>query len=341
VENLPEDILSELFMPAICNARTISMAISEDTEEMLDKKILFLYDLISIYVKDQFNLSINVGASKVFDDLTLYRTAYFESVEALKNSEVFSKQQMEEQTLQEDCETNSVMFYSDILNTADGYTYNVSLEREIKEAVDICDTEKAFQVIDEFINELKNKKVSANECSLCMHRFLIAIILIASNAGLAINEVFGKDADVFLSFNQLYDLHKMTSFYKYKVVAPIIAELNQFRTSRTSEIMANIQVLIDETKGDITLTECAERLNYHPSYIWKVMKSEKNTTFSEYIAIYRINEAKKLLTKTNLTVADIAGTLNYTNTQNFIRFFSKHVGTTPGKFRQDYNKVLE
>jgi len=105
--------------------------------------------------------------------------------------------------------------------------------------------------------------------------------------------------------------------------------------------MANIQVLIDETKGDITLTECAERLNYHPSYIWKVMKSEKNTTFSEYIAIYRINEAKKLLTKTNLTVADIAGTLNYTNTQNFIRFFSKHVGTTPGKFRQDYNKVLE
>jgi YesN/AraC family two-component response regulator len=340
VENLPDDILNELFIPAICNARTITMAITEDEETQLDKKILFLYDLMSVYVREKYNLLITVGASKTFDDLLQFRTAYHESIEALKNSEVFMKQQTDQNSLEQLVE-NGVMFYSDIMNTADGYTYNIALEREIREAVDIGDKEKAFEVIDTFVNELKNRKVSANECSLSMHRFLIAIIQIASNAGLDINDIFGKDADIFMSFNQLYDLNKMKSFYKFKVVSPIIVELNHFRTSRSSEIMVNIQDLIEETKGDITLTECADRLNYHPSYIWKVMKSEKNTTFSDYIAEYRINEAKNLLKTTSITVADIATALNYTNTQNFIRFFSKHVGTTPGKFRQEYNKVLE
>jgi two-component system response regulator YesN len=329
-------------MPAICNARTITMAISEENEVLLEQKILHIYERISKYVFEEYNLFINLGVSRAFEDLLLYRTAYFESVEALKNSEVFSKEQKADSIPTLPDESNSIMFFSDIMNTANGYIYDITLEREIKEAVDSCDKERAFLIIDRFMEELINKKVSSNECSFCMHRFMISIILIASNAGLIINDVFRNEADnIFLSFNQIYDLNKMTSFYKYKIVTPIIRELSNYRTSRTSEIMDHIQRLVEETKGDITLTECAEKLNYHPSYSWKIMKSEKNITFSDYIADYKVSEAKKLLISTDLTVADIGTALNYTNTQNFIRFFSKHVGTTPGKFRQDYNKILQ
>ena len=35
-------------------------------------------------------------------------------------------------------------------------------------------------------------------------------------------------------------------------------------------------------------------------------------------------------------ISQIAETLNYSNVQNFIRFFSKKVGMTPGKYRKDY-----
>ena len=101
--------------------------------------------------------------------------------------------------------------------------------------------------------------------------------------------------------------------------------------------MDDIQSLINETGGDITLTECSERLNYHPTYIWKVMKVEKNTTFSNYVGEHKLAQAKKLLVETDLTVSEIASKLNYTNSQNFIRFFSKLEGITPGKYRQ-YNK---
>ena len=46
--------------------------------------------------------------------------------------------------------------------------------------------------------------------------------------------------------------------------------------------------------------------------------------------------AKELLLTSDMTVVQIAETLNYSNVQNFIRFFSKKVGMTPGKYHKDY-----
>lgn len=341
IENIPEEVSRDLFLTPICSAKVLVLSVTGDREEELERKIIKVYENLLAYVESNYQMQINFGVSKIFEDIFLYQSAYHESIEALKSSEIFCSTNEEEKNT-EFYPTSQIMFYSDITNNADRFVYNTAFEGEIKEAVDLCDKERAFRVIDRFIEELSSKKVTSNECSFYMHRFFISMILIVSNAGMAINDIFGHEANnIFLRFNQIYDMEKMAGFLKYKIVTPIITELSQFRASRTTEIMEHIQQLIEESKGDITLAECAEKLGYHPSYIWKIMKLEKNTTFSDYIAEYRISKAQKMLTSTSLTVAEIASMLNYTNTQNFIRFFSKHVGTTPGKFRQDYNKVLE
>ncbi len=46
--------------------------------------------------------------------------------------------------------------------------------------------------------------------------------------------------------------------------------------------------------------------------------------------------AEQSVSQPCMTVVQIAETLNYSNVQNFIRFFSKKVGMTPGKYRKDY-----
>lgn len=84
------------------------------------------------------------------------------------------------------------------------------------------------------------------------------------------------------------------------------------------------------------MTECADAMGVHPTYIWKILKMEKGKAFSDYLEEYKLEEAKRLLLRTNMTVAEIATELNYTNAQNFIRFFSKSTGVTPGKFRKLY-----
>ena len=102
------------------------------------------------------------------------------------------------------------------------------------------------------------------------------------------------------------------------------------------DTLEEIEKLIAEKNGNLSLTECAEVLGVHPTYIWKVLKMERGKSFSDYIEEYKLEEAKRLLLESDLTVAEIAERLNYTNAQNFIRFFSKSTGVTPGKFRKLY-----
>lgn len=64
------------------------------------------------------------------------------------------------------------------------------------------------------------------------------------------------------------------------------------------------------------------------------MKKEMGVTFSEYLSQYRLKIAKQWLEETDMTIAEIATRLRYNNAQNFIRYFKKLEGITPGRYRK-------
>ena len=79
-----------------------------------------------------------------------------------------------------------------------------------------------------------------------------------------------------------------------------------------------------------------EKVGCHPSYIWRVMKNTKDMTFTDYVAGQKLEMAKRMLVETDLSVAEIAERLSYSNAQNFIRLFKKHMDITPGQYRKQY-----
>lgn len=331
VETLPEEILSKLIMPPVCNARTILCGITAEDKPLLEEKVLLVYEMLDEHTFNKYGFRISIGVSTAYEDFSRYGYAYQESISALKNNDVFNQKNIEEH--------HEIMFYSDVTISESGYTYEKILERELREAIDLGEKEKAFDIIDKFIDSLIKHNVLHNEVSLCLQRILVTSILVAYDSGLQLNKVFDEElSSIFYKYNQIYDMNKVRSFLKYQIIESIILKLDEFRTSKSTEIMAEIQKIIDKSNGDITLTECAEQLGYHPTYIWRVMKIEKNTTFSNYVGDYKLEEAKRLLTETDLTVLEIATKLSYTNSQNFIRFFSKLEGLTPGKYRQANKK---
>ena len=52
----------------------------------------------------------------------------------------------------------------------------------------------------------------------------------------------------------------------------------------------------------------------------------------------KLDAAKELLLNSDCSISEIAEQLNYANTQNFIRFFSKYENTTPGRYRKEHKK---
>lgn len=333
MEHMPEEIRLQLVMAPVCNAKAIIVVFGGE-EESLDEKVLHFYENLKRFVTEQYQMMVSMGVSSLCRHFSGFREAYRESIESVKNNEIMAAEGV--------WDHEGVMFHADIKRQENHqtYTYDKLLEKQIKEAVDGGNTEEAFLLADNFIDFLLEKKVPQGESALYLQRMIVALILVATDAGLQTERVFTDGVSaLFQKFTMLYDMDKIRSCLKYKVIVPIVDGLENYRTSKSSEIMAEIQRLVEEHSGDLTLTECADTLGYHPTYLWKVIKMEKNTTFSDYVAEYRLQEAKRLLLETKMTVNDIAIKLNYTNAQNFIRFFSKLEGETPGKYRQSHRKI--
>lgn len=336
-ENVPDDIRRLLYVKPIMRNHIIFLMLAENTEDLLAKRIVDVHKAMEEYVKEQYGCILHAGVSRFFNKLKNLRTAYNESIEALKNNRSLELLENLPGGGQKESDTG-ISYYADFAENAQTkYSYDLLREQEIRKAVDSCDVEKAGEIVDNFVDNLTKKGIFGQDRYFFLHRFLVAIMLVATDAGLSMNQTFGQDeVNMFLNLDQIVEPDRIKEFYRKEIIGPVIRDLSQFRRSHTVDIMEQVVALVKERNGDITATECAQQLNYHPSYIWRVLKAERNMTFTDFVALEKLEIAKEMLTQTELSVADIAARLNYTNTQNFIRFFSKHEGTTPGKYRQEH-----
>lgn len=184
-----------------------------------------------------------------------------------------------------------------------------------------------------FIKDLS----SIDELMIYTLRFVNSILIAAMEVQVNLEDVYPDGLKkMYRELFEALEPSRVRRYIKANVLDPILKARAELLEGTSYSMMEEIQKKLEESKGNITLTECADALGVHPTYIWKVLKMEKGKSFMDYLEEYKINEAKRLLLQTDKTVAEIAQELNYTNAQNFIRFFSKSTGVTPGKFRKLY-----
>lgn len=334
LKNMPEEIRNILLFPPFVHTRAIVMILDGVDEAKVEEKILALRNCLSVYVAEACEGYVDMGVSQIFTEEVGFRWAYNESIEALKINEYYDRDEDTEGISMED---SSVTYYADLTRQNTGSAgYNLVLDTAIKTAVDEGDQAKAYGIVDEFMRDINKSGVVLYEQQYYQQRFLLAILSVPADAGIPIHDIFPEgEGNLFARFNQLYDTHTIRKFYEREVIAPVIARMNQFRKSSSEVVLDKIMRLIEARGGDLTLAECADQLGYHPSYIWRVMKNTKDMTFTDYIAGQKLELAKQMLAETELPVAEIAERLSYSNAQNFIRVFKKHMGMTPGQYRKE------
>jgi AraC-like DNA-binding protein len=327
VYHMPEKLRKSLILQPVYNARAICCIIGEEDPEVMVHVVMDFFNELKKYVENTFDLQIGVGVSAIHNDIHQLNIAYQESIHALNSY----MQNEEEDTHSWDY--SYCRFYTEQVSNGKKVLES-SYEKEIKTAIMGCDKEQAYNAINLFFQYLKQQKLSRDDTVIYLIQFTNAILLAVMEFGLDTDHLFRENlSDVYMQMIRLYDLDKCRKYLKHVVIDPMMAAMDSLNSAQTHIIMGKVQKLIEEHKGNITLTECAEALNYHPTYIWKILKMEKNKSFTNYLEEYKIEQAKYLLKETNLTITEIALQLNYTNAQNFIRFFNKMVGTSPGKYR--------
>lgn len=82
-----------------------------------------------------------------------------------------------------------------------------------------------------------------------------------------------------------------------------------------------------------SLTEIADALEMHPSYLSRLFKEKLGVTFSSYVSNLRMKRARNLLERTTMQVQEISSFLGFQDTKYFYRVFRAAHGITPTEYR--------
>jgi YesN/AraC family two-component response regulator len=329
-ENLPENLKKIPWLPLIYDSCTLCCIFAQDTEEALMEQIAAYYRDIKEFALTTYGYGLQMGVSEIH---TLYRhlgRAHHECVHALtlENVETEQKEAGSLESFGSDCR-----FYIKPSQTNADSINLQKYEKEICDGLKAMDKGQCYRLLAEFTDQLRT-----------VREWTVASIYFASLIDSIMMEAIDMKIDILLlcpeGINKLYqeimdvgDVKRVRKNMKKMLIDPILLERSKLFVNENYQMMEAIEKKLVDSKGNITLNECAYELNVTPTYIWKLLKTERGKTFSEYQEEYKIEEAKKLL-QTNMSVSDIASELGYTNPQNFIRFFNKGTGMTPGKYRK-------
>jgi AraC-like DNA-binding protein len=105
---------------------------------------------------------------------------------------------------------------------------------------------------------------------------------------------------------------------------------------RRGQIRPVLAYVDGHCRESITLDDVAELVHVSPSRVRHVFKDVTGVSFKEYVTQVRVAEAKRLLLGTDLSVAEIARAVSYTNLNQFYKVFYRSCAMSPGEYRRYY-----
>lgn len=97
-----------------------------------------------------------------------------------------------------------------------------------------------------------------------------------------------------------------------------------------------IRLVGEELKEQHSVQYYADKLCITPNYLNEIVHSSLNISAKQYIQSKLMDEAKRLLSYTDLTISDITFELHFTTVSYFVRSFRQYTGETPLSYRKKY-----
>lgn len=98
-------------------------------------------------------------------------------------------------------------------------------------------------------------------------------------------------------------------------------------------LVENIKSYLRENH-EITVEELAAAFNYSPKYLGRLFKAKTGHTVKEYCNRLKIRQAEKMLTKTDLSIDQIATQTGFHSVTYFDRVFRSITGQSPQQYRK-------
>lgn len=148
-------------------------------------------------------------------------------------------------------------------------------------------------------------------------------------------------------FNLLYREEQIKKSSKQPIIEGLLKALlakflesaipNFSKKDNNSVYQKYIDLLNQENNLTNKVSHFAKLLNTTPQNLNRICRKETGQSSNEILSEHIINESKRLLLYTDYTISEIAHRINFKDNSHFSKYFKRHVGITPMKFRNQNN----
>ncbi len=181
-------------------------------------------------------------------------------------------------------------------------------------------------------SEMDPSRISLVDCfgkqDLQIHQ--IAMLLLAElESGGMMGQLYVE------SLTQVLAIHLLRH---YSTVTQIIIPENRSLThTQLQQVIDYIHSHLDSAptlhERDLSLAKLASIINISPAYFASLFKQSMGIAPHQYVIQQRVEQAKFLLSKTDLTLADIASKVGFSSQSHLTQQFKRLTGITPKQFR--------
>ncbi len=135
------------------------------------------------------------------------------------------------------------------------------------------------------------------------------------------------------------DCHSMTDLTStvYSALIEYTSEVDRLhsmtRKQYSAPINRAIAIIMDKMPEKITLEDVAVEVHLTPKYLSALFIKETGESFCNYVRDIRIQNAKKLLETSDMSLLEITNLLNFSSQSYFNHIFKQKTGMTPKEFK--------
>ena len=169
-------------------------------------------------------------------------------------------------------------------------------------------------------------------------RFEDVLIGIASSDSVST----GRDISQMVIQHRMRTKREMNRYDSFRYCENLLIALHNLMEPTLKVQERTVNTLLNEIEKDptafLTVEDGAEYLNGSHSHFSRTFRNHTGSTFIQYVTAKRLEKAKMILAHTDKPISRIASALKFHPENYLSRGFKKHVGVTPGEYRQQYSE---
>lgn len=210
-------------------------------------------------------------------------------------------------------------------------------KKQLDELIDAIEKGEHVEIrekVDSFYSEMKNTGVTESTMNLNINYLLFQLIHLASELDSEVNQE--EILRMISESTSEEGIRRGGKTHLCRMAYAYGEYLAQLRKNVSKGVLGDIEEEIKKNfASNLTLKDLAEKYFINSAYLGQLFRKKYGCSFKDYLNEKRIEEASRLLRKSDLKIYEVAEAVGYKDVDYFVNKFIEANGCTPTKYKKN------